>query len=123
MNKNSLLQDLNNQDFYFGIPCERCFQLTMNIQGKYSNLNELQKFIVKFGICPICGVRNDNAYLISLYYNKEKRFIKDYLIENKIYTEPLRKFNINIGIPCCSCFEKIFGEAFYLENLTLSNQI
>lgn len=103
-------ESLNTEDYFFGVPCEPCFQLIQNIQGKFSELNQLQKFIVKYGICPVCGANNHRNYLISFYNDDNKRVIREYLVNNMYLSEKLGKFKINIGIPCCNCFEKFFDE-------------
>ncbi len=108
--KDDSFESLNTEDYFFGVPCEPCFQLIHNIQGKFSELNQLQKFIVKYGICPVCGANNHRDYLISFYNNDNKRVIREYLVNNMYLSEKLEKFKINIGIPCCNCFEQFFDE-------------
>ena len=103
-------ESLNTEDYFFGVPCEPCFQLIQNIQGNFSELNQLQKFIVKYGICPVCGANNHRNYLISFYNDDNKRVIREYLVNNMDLSEKLEKFKINIGIPCCNCFEQFFDE-------------
>lgn len=110
MHEQKLIIDLNNEDYYFGIPCESCFQLTRNIQGKFSDLNHLQNFIVKYSLCPICGAKNHNDYLTSFYNDDNKKIIREYLVNSMNLSEKLDKFKINIGIPCCNCFEQFFEE-------------
>jgi hypothetical protein len=92
------------------VPCDPCFQLIHNIQGKFSELNQLQKFIVKYETCPVCGANNHRDYLINFYNDDNKRVIREYLINNMYLSEKLEKFKINIGIPCCNCFEQVFGK-------------
>ena len=103
-------ESLNTEDYFVGVPCEPCFQLIHNIQGKFSELDQLQKFVVKYGICPVCGAYNHRDYLISFYNDENKRLIRDYLVNNISLSEKLEKFKINIGIPCCNCFEQFFDE-------------
>ena len=35
MNETKELDDANIEESYFGIPCDDCFSITKNIQGKY----------------------------------------------------------------------------------------
>ncbi len=109
MNHISSFEDLNDNREYFGVPCDDCFSITKNIQGKYNELNEIQQFIFKFGRCPICNAKNHPTYLSSFYYNESKKDLRDYLIQNLNRSEN-RGFKIHIGIPCCICYKNTFGE-------------
>jgi hypothetical protein len=102
-------EEINNKENYFGIPCEDCFSITKNIQGKYQELNEIQEFILKYNRCPICNAKNHNTYLSSFYYDETKKEIRNYLIKSTI-TQKNQLFKVNMGIPCCVCYTKIFGE-------------
>ncbi len=106
--RNNSFESLNIGDYFFGVPCEPCFQIIHNIQGKFSELNQLQKFVVKYGICPVCGAKNHRDYLLSFYHDESKKEIREYLENNIYFSKRLEKFKINIGIPCCNCFEQFF---------------
>jgi len=121
--KDDEFDSLNTDDNFFGIPCEPCFQLIHNIQGRFSELNQLQKFVVKYGCCPVCGANNHRDYLISFYNDENKREIRDYLVNNIYLSEKLEEFKINIGIPCCNCFEQFFDKDSNIAVLDVSNII
>lgn len=108
------LQETNRGNYYFGIPCRECFTYSRNIQGKYSDLKEVHKFIIFYKTCPICSVKNEPYYLHSFYYDDDREQLKQSLLENMYETinpyELRNETNYQIGIPCCRCFEEIFGE-------------
>ena len=120
MNQFESLDQLNTQDYYFGVPCNSCFQLTKNIQGKFSDFNQLQKFILKYDTCPICGQKNHIDYLTEFYYNENTKILRNYLINNMDLSKKLKEFKINIGIPCCNCFEQFFSEESNIGILNIS---
>ncbi|MBD3211716.1 MAG: hypothetical protein GF311_03835 [Candidatus Lokiarchaeota archaeon] len=111
MNQAESLAELNNKNHYFGIPCEECFYLARNIQGDRYDLVNLEKFLEKYRTCPVCSNKNHSDYLISFYYDKSKRDLRDSLIKRMTHTEREDLlFKIHLGIPCCRCYEEIFGE-------------
>ena len=71
-----------------------------------------KNFIDFFSICPVCGKRNHFNYLKKFFYsrNEESIRIKNsllYLIDESNDFDEYR--NVEIGIPCCKCFEHLFG--------------
>ena len=64
-------------------------------------------FVNHYSRCPICGATNHYSHLKKMYFNDENIELRDILI-NFMYSEikKLQNFNINIGIPCCTCFKK-----------------
>ena len=110
MNEAKHLDDLNDDNYYFGIPCEECFKIVRNIQGKFSDLNQIQNFILNFGTCPICGTKNHDKYLIEFYYDNSKIELRNNLIQISNFKKKKKSLKVNFGIPCCNCFSKIFGE-------------
>lgn len=72
-----------------------------------------QKFLNFFQYCPVCRNKNHENYLKSFYLSENPDLVKlrDSLLDlinissnfDKIYLN-----KINMGIPCCSCYEKIF---------------
>ncbi|MFX1411005.1 MAG: hypothetical protein ACFFA6_11685, partial [Promethearchaeota archaeon] len=112
MNEVKSLNDLNDDQHFFGIPCEECFQIIRNISGKFYDLNEVQKFIYHYQKCPLCLSKNHINYLLSFFYDKSKKDLRDNLLDklNLVKSKHLKSFNVNIGIPCCDCFEKLFGK-------------
>ena len=118
MNDSNSLEDLNDEDMYFGIPCEKCYQFVRNIQGKLSGLNQVQKFLVNYANCPICGMKNHNSYLLSFYYDESKEHLRNHLIE-LMQMGNLQNIKLNYGIPCCDCFYKVFEEEPNYSNVDL----
>ncbi|MBD3342313.1 MAG: hypothetical protein GF353_24650 [Candidatus Lokiarchaeota archaeon] len=108
MKNTETLEDLNTNEFYFGIPCEDCFKVIRNIQGKYDDLDEVQNFVRRYSVCPICGSKNHLEYLLDFYYDDNRDELKGFLLKNMGNKNHLKNFNINLGIPCCNCFSKIF---------------
>lgn len=105
------LNDLNDEDCFFGIPCENCFYFARNIQGNRKSLDNLEYFLDKYKLCPICSNKNHTDYLISFYHDKSRSDLRDSLIKHMNSTEGIEKgFQFQLGIPCCNCYEKIFGE-------------
>jgi hypothetical protein len=100
---------VNNEEFFFGVPCEECFNFIRDIQGKFSEFNLLQKFILHYSTCPVCGSKNHLSYLLSFFYDDSKEDLKEFLI-NHMNAKKINNINFNIGIPCCECFEEVFGE-------------
>jgi len=72
-------------------------------------------FIKYFSVCPACKKKNHEYSLISFYSSEEKwkQELKERLLsliqKSKEYKTLLQN-NIFIGIPCCECFDKYFGE-------------
>lgn len=103
------LDTTNNQEQFFGVPCEDCFYLIRNIQGEFSDFNFLQKFILQYSECPVCSGKNHLSYLLSFFYDSTKEDLKEVLIEH-MEGKNVKKVKLNIGIPCCECYEQVFGE-------------
>ena len=110
MNEVNNLEELNDDKYYFGIPCEDCFKIVRNIQGKFSDLDQIQKFILKYRTCPICGSKNHDNYLLEFYYDNSKIDLRNNLIQFMDSSRSMKNIKVNFGIPCCTCFTKIFGE-------------
>ncbi|TXT63242.1 MAG: hypothetical protein BAJALOKI3v1_410038 [Promethearchaeota archaeon] len=111
MHQAEALAELNNKEHYFGIPCEECFYLARNIQGDKSDLENLEIFLQKYRICPVCSNKNHSDYLISFYYDESKKVLRESLIKRMKQSEKEDLlFKIQLGIPCCKCYEEIFGE-------------
>lgn len=75
---------------------------------------KFKNFIDFFSICPICHRKNHFNYLKKFFYSRNEDLIrlKDtllYLIEESNDFDELYSNNIEIGIPCCKCFENLFG--------------
>lgn len=102
--------ELNDNTSYFGIACEDCYKIIRNIQGEFSELETIQKFISIYKNCPNCGSKNHDNYLLSFYHDKSKNELKKFMIENMKKKKKIRDIKVHLGIPCCSCFENIFRE-------------
>jgi len=78
------------------------------------NSEELKEFVQFFSICPICKKENHFDCLKSIYISNETEMI---LLREQIYkaVNASRDLKINkrgslkIGIPCCSCYKKLFN--------------
>ncbi|MBD3197805.1 MAG: hypothetical protein GF317_22330 [Candidatus Lokiarchaeota archaeon] len=101
--------ELNTESEYFGIPCDDCFYLTRSVNGEYSDLDQIIKFINTYNICPVCKNKNHSEYLISFYYDTSKKQLKQFLL-NTMGSSFIKNIKINTGIPCCSCYREFFGE-------------
>ena len=88
------------------------YKIVRNIQGKYSDFDLVQKFMLTYRKCPICEGKNHDNYLINFYYNESEsiRILRDYLIQNINSEDKIKQHKIKFGIPCCNCFTQFFGE-------------
>ena len=81
---------------------------------KFKALSEQEKnffydFINFYSLCPICGTFNHYYHLKKFYFNENNSSIKDKLIGlMNLKSNKLLKFNVNFGIPCCTCFKQNF---------------
>lgn len=74
---------------------------------------ELLEFLKFFRNCPICFRENDTFYLESLYFSDKPEIVE---IKKRLLSL-MKKFKyidyksnkITLGIPCCECFETVFG--------------
>jgi len=77
--------------------------------------NEFNEFLRTFAVCPICGNQNHYDNLKNFYYSRDPVLIKlkekllDLMEESRDFNE-LYYNEIQIGIPCCKCFDKQFGK-------------
>ncbi|TFF95306.1 MAG: hypothetical protein EU544_03040 [Promethearchaeota archaeon] len=104
------LEELNDESYYFGIPCPDCFSLVRNIQGRFEDLELVKQFVIAYSVCPVCHAKNHKEYLLDFFYEDERAELKELLIKNIKNHNRYEKLNINLGIPCCLCFEELFGE-------------
>lgn len=65
----------------------------------------VRNFIERFKACPICKNDNHDDYLMNFFYDPSLNNLKKQLIRGL----SVEKKNLQIGIPCCECFTKIFG--------------
>lgn len=75
--------------------------------GKRDEVFEL--FSSNFSTCPICKEINDKSLLVELYLSDDpsKSYIRETLLKLMKHMSPDSK--LKIGIPCCSCFKKLYG--------------
>ena len=77
--------------------------------------NKFKEFLKHFSICPICKSKNHFDSLKNFYYSREPILIKlkekllDLIDESNDFDD-IYYNDINIGIPCCKCFEMYFGK-------------
>ena len=76
---------------------------------------QFKNFIDFFSICPICKRKLHFNYLKKFFYSKNKQLIalRDKLLElidRSIDFSDMYYNDIDIGIPCCKCFELFFEE-------------
>ncbi len=75
--------------------------------------NKFKEFLQHFSICPICKSKNHFDSLKNFYYSREPILIKlkekllDLIDESNDFDD-IYYNDINIGIPCCKCFEMYF---------------
>ena len=72
-------------------------------------------FMKKFSSCPICGNKNHYNYLKRFYFSKKNNNVKIRdklldLIDKATDIDELFRTSVKFGIPCCRCYEKIFGK-------------
>ncbi len=93
------------------------FDDTYVVDQDYENLSDEEKkicdnFLKFYSICPICKGENHKDDLMRFYFEETEftKKLRDNLLKlmdnSKNY-----KNKIVIGIPCCQCFKKIFGNA------------
>jgi len=87
------------------------FQASKKIELSFEERKELTEFLNFFKFCPICNSKNHSSYLKRFYFSKDKNKmkIKQQLLElmRKSVDFKKRYYNhINLGIPCCKCFQK-----------------
>lgn len=80
---------------------------------------KFHEFLELGSICPICKAKNHINYLKKFYFNKksDKINLKNSLLKLMEQSKDFSK-NISIGIPCCSCYRKVFNQN--KSNLTIS---
>ena len=76
---------------------------------------QFKNFIDFFSICPVCKRKNHFNYLKKFFYSKNEESIQlkntlFKLMEQSIDFADIYYNDIDIGIPCCKCFEQLFGE-------------
>ena len=80
---------------------------------KIASLNKeerelLEQFLEYYSICPICHQKNHIYSLKKLYFNEDKKIIKDLIKLIFFNNKKASKFNLKFGIACCNCFQRYF---------------
>jgi hypothetical protein len=61
--------------------------------------------------CPICGNQNHFFSLKQVYFDDNKKLlIKELIRLMMLNNVKLKKFNLQLGIPCCNCYNNFFKE-------------
>ncbi|MBD3351712.1 MAG: hypothetical protein GF364_09530 [Candidatus Lokiarchaeota archaeon] len=70
----------------------------------------LEKFLALFSTCPVCGGKNHLNYIRNFFFstNPQRAEIRETIVNLLEKMDNNRLKNLRIGIPCCSCFNKIF---------------
>jgi hypothetical protein len=86
------------------------FSILLPMDDKY-----FLEFLELFSNCPICKGKNHVSSLSKFFYStsSEDIVLKSHLInlvEQAYFISKSRtnKINLNIGIPCCKCYKKLF---------------
>jgi hypothetical protein len=66
------------------------------------------KFISFFKKCPICGNPNHHFNLKQLFFDENKKnLIRELIRLMNIKNKKFRRYNLNLGVPCCNCFKSL----------------
>ncbi|MHA1734586.1 MAG: hypothetical protein ACTSU5_21830 [Promethearchaeota archaeon] len=74
-----------------------------------------------FGTCPVCGAKNHGSYLVEAYFSETTGPVVRQLLdlarkERGAGDGPASAGSgVTIGIPCCNCFTRVFGEEVETE--------
>ncbi|MFX1374829.1 MAG: hypothetical protein ACFFA0_03350 [Promethearchaeota archaeon] len=72
---------------------------------------EFQKFIKFYSICPLCGGFNHYFNLKQLFFDQRKKsLIRELIKFMNVKNKKLQMYNVNFGIPCCDCYQKIIDK-------------
>jgi hypothetical protein len=104
--RNSMLTELNNlKDIIENNPDLKIEALSDEDKEKF------HKFISFYKKCPICGNPNHYFNLKQLFFNESKKILIRELIRLMNFkNKKFRRYNLNLGVPCCKCFKKMTQE-------------
>jgi len=104
--RDEMINELNNlRDLIRNNPDLKIEKLSKEERDIFYN------FIKWARICPICGNQNHFFNLKRLFFDEEKKFlIKELLRLMTLNSRKLKKFNLQLGIPCCNCYKNTFEE-------------
>ena len=112
-------KELNIKERFFGVyirernEVKRLWQLDKSLICFECFLKdfEFQHFLYHFYRCPVCKKQNEKDYLKDFFFSKasEKIELREMLLKTLDDSKLLEYSNLLIGIPCCECFNDIFG--------------
>lgn len=87
----------------------------LKYKTKSKENKKLERFMKFFSLCPICGKSNHQTNLKTFYFSTNPKFIKlkrqlFMVMNNAEDFDNIYINKIKLGIPCCSCFNKVFPE-------------
>ena len=66
-------------------------------------------FITFYQTCPICHQYNHYYNLKRLFFDEDKKELKNELIKfMELNDKKLRRYNLSFGVPCCNCYKNLF---------------
>lgn len=70
-----------------------------------------RKFIKFYSHCPICGNHNHFFNLKRVFFDEDKKLlIKELVRLMTLNNRKLKKFNLQLGVPCCNCYKNFYKE-------------
>ena len=81
--------------------------LKLDALSEEEKLN-FHKFIKFYSLCPICGGFNHYFNLKQLFFDENKKSLIETLIKfMNVKNKRFKHLNVNFGIPCCDCYQKL----------------
>ena len=104
--RNSMLNELNNlKDIIKNNPDLKIEALSDEDKEKF------HKFISFYKKCPICGNPNHYFNLKQLFFDESKKnLIRELIRLMNFKNKKFRRYNLNLGVPCCNCFKRMTQE-------------
>ena len=104
--RNTMLNELNNlKEIIATNPDLKIEALSDEDKEKF------HKFISYYKKCPICGYPNHYFNLKQIFFDESKKtLIKELIRLMNIKNKKFRKYNLNLGVPCCNCFKGLTRE-------------
>lgn len=104
--RDEMINELNNlRDLIRNNPDLKIEKLSKEERDIFYN------FIKWARICPMCGNQNHFFNLKRLFFDEEKKFlVKELLRLMTLNSRKLKKFNLQLGVPCCNCYKNLIEE-------------
>ncbi len=104
--REEMLNELNNlRDLIRNNPDLKIEKLSKEERDIFYN------FIKWARICPLCGNQNHFFNLKRLFFDEDKKLIVKELIRlMTLNNRKLKKFNLQLGVPCCNCYKNFYEE-------------